>query len=308
MNSRLNRALFGIVMAFSLVAAACSSGDAATPVVTNQPIVTNVPALELNGILATKDLSVGTNRISFLLTSPKALVTAPSASVKSVYLGATESVGESVTAEFFLWPFGSRGSYVTELSFDRPGDWRLDVDVIQDDGSISSARIPLHIGETSITPGLGSKPPTTVNKTSRDVAELTSLTTRSTPDPDLYKLTIAEALETGKPSLVVFASPALCTSPTCGPQVETVEELKDEYKGRANFIHVEVYDNPADIQGDLARAKFAPIIDTWGFTQLENYRNESFVFIIDSDGRITSKYEGYAAKEDLAKGLEKVLG
>lgn len=307
MNRSMKRLMFGLALALSIVAAGCSSDETATPVATSQPIVTNTPVLELNGILATKDLSVGTNRISFLLTSPKALVTVPSASVKSVYLGTPDSVEESATAEFYLWPFGSRGSYVTELSFDRPGDWRLDVDVLEEDGSTSSARIPLHIGETSVTPGLDSKPPSSVNKTSRDVVDLTMLTTRSTPDPDLYRLTIPEALETQQPLVVVFASPALCTSPTCGPQVETVEELKDQYKGQANFIHVEVYDNPAEIQGDLSRARFAPIIETWQFTQLEEYRNESFVFIIDGGGRIASKYEGYAAKEELEKGLEKVL-
>ena len=89
--------------------------------------------------------------------------------------------------------------------------------------------------------------------------------------------------------------------------METVEQLKDEYKGRMNFIHVEVYDNPNEIQGDLSRATFAPIIDTWGFTQLEGYRNESFVFIIDGDGLITSKYEGFATKRELEKGLKDVL-
>ena len=308
MNDRAKHILFDIALVFSLVAAACSSGNGSDPVAITQPIVVNTPEPGLNGILATKDLSVGPNRIAFLLTSPKSLVTIPTANVKSVYLGATESVEESVTAEFYLWPFGSRGSYVTELSFNRPGDWRLDIDVLEEDGSTSSARIPLRVEETSVTPGVGSKPPTAANKTSRDVADLKALTTRSTPNPDLYELTIAEALETEQPLLVVFASPALCTSPTCGPQTETVEELKDQYKGRVNFIHVEVYDNPDEIQGDLSRARLAPIIDTWGFTQLEDYRNESFVFIIASDGRISAKYEGYAAKEELEKGLEKVLG
>jgi hypothetical protein len=314
MNSIGKRFFFGLAMAVGLVAAACSRGDGATQVVATQPVATAIGSeqvLALNGILATKDLSIGTNRISFLLTSPKALVTVPTATVASVYLGSTEAAQETAqetaTAEFFLWPFGSRGSYVTELSFDKLGDWRLDVDVQEEDGSTSSAQIPLRVEETSVTPGLGTKPPTAVNKTSRDVAELTMLTTRSTPDPDLYQLTIAEALETKRPFLVVFASPALCTSPTCGPQVETVEELKNQYKGRVNFIHVEVYENPAEIQGDLSRAQFAPIIDTWGFTKLEDYRNESFSFIIGSDGKIASKYEGYASIQELEKGLEAVV-
>ena len=77
--------------------------------------------------------------------------------------------------------------------------------------------------------------------------------------------------------------------------------------GEGDGASASVYDNPDEIQGDLSRARLAPIINTWGFTQLEGYRNESFVFIIDGDGRITSKYEGFATKRELEKGLEEVL-
>jgi len=306
-NKKLSHFFFVLAIMTSLVSAGCSHGEVAKQVATDQPIVKNTPMLELDGLIATKDLSVGSNRISFLLTSPNALVTAPSANVNSVFLGTPEVVKESVVAQFFLWPFGSRGSYVTEMSFDRSGDWRLDVDVQQHDGSIDSALIWLSIAETSVVPALGSKPPMIANKTSREVSELKALTTRPIPDPDLYELTIEEALETKKPLMIVFASPAFCSSPTCGPQVETVEALKDQYKSRANFIHVEIYDNPEKIQGNISQAQFAPIIERWGFTQLRDYSNGSWVFIIDSDGNIASKYEGYAVQEELQNGLEDVL-
>lgn len=55
------------------------------------------------------------------------------------------------------------------------------------------------------------------NKTLYTVERLEELTTDYTPDPDLYQLTIAEALITGRPTVIVFATPAFCTSPTCGP-------------------------------------------------------------------------------------------
>ena len=42
-------------------------------------------ANELSGILATTDLGLGTNRVSFLLVSPTALVTVPQVSVTSMY-------------------------------------------------------------------------------------------------------------------------------------------------------------------------------------------------------------------------------
>ena len=306
MNNDIKRFIFRTVIILNLIALACNTISGPEQAVDAKPIITEAPEGELNAILATKDLMVGTNRIAFLLTNSKALITTPAVSVKPVYLGSAPSTWQATTPELYFWPFGSRGNYVTELFFDRPGDWQLDVEV-EEDGAKRLARILLDVQETSTTPSLSTVPPIAANKTIRDVEGIRELTTRSVPDRDLYLMTIEEALGTEQPLLVVFASPALCTSPTCGPQVETVEQLKDEYKGRMNCIHVEVYDNPNEIQGDLSRATFAPIIDTWGFTQLEGYRNESFVFIIDGDGLITSKYEGFATKRELEKGLKDVL-
>ncbi len=302
-----------IAIALAALLAACNGGSDTTtpaapaPAPTEEPAAASDGVTELNGILATKDLGVGANRISFLLTSPKALVKVPSATVTSVNLSSPDAVVETSTAEFFLWPFGSRGNYVTDLTFDQPGEWRLDVAVTEEDGSNGMAQIPLTIGERSDTPSFGDAPPSADNKTINDVGSLTELSTSSMPDPDLYQQTVAEALGEGQPLLVVFASPALCTSPTCGPQVETVEELKELYKGRAGFIHVEVYDNPAEIQGDLDRARYAPMVDEWGLSAQTGYLNESWVFIFSADGTVTSKYQGYASIEELTKGLDAVL-
>lgn len=311
-----SRFLVIAIAIFALLAIACNGGEPSTGA-SAEPATQPTPASdaatadgdgpELNGILATKDLGVGENRVSFLLTSPRALIKVPSATVKSVNLGAPDAVVETSEAEFFLWPFGSRGNYVTDLTFDRPGEWRLDVEVTEEDGSVSRAEIPISVAARSHTPSAGDGPPSVENKTARDVGELTELTTRSTPDPDLYQRTVGEALDEGLPLVLVFASPALCTSPTCGPQVETVEELKDAYKGQASFIHVEVYDNPAEIQGDLGRARYAPMVDEWGLSAQDGYLNESWVFIFDSDGTVASKYQGYASIEELTKGLDAVL-
>ena len=196
---------------------------------------------------------------------------------------------------------------MTQLDFDRAGDWELFVEAEGEDGSMSAARIPLQVKDTSFTPAVGSSPPMDANKTAADVAGLDEITSWSTPDPDLYQATIPQLADDGMPSVVVFASPALCTSPTCGPQVETVSELKDEYRGRVGFAHVEVYDNPHEIQGDLATARYSPLIETWGLSRIEDYLNESFVFILDREGRIAAKYEGYASIEELAAGLSEVL-
>ena len=43
-------------------------------------------------------------------------------------------------AGFHLWSYSVRGSYVTEMNFDRPGPWRLDIVVngVEDQGMATS--------------------------------------------------------------------------------------------------------------------------------------------------------------------------
>ena len=281
------------------------------PNVGNGPISTATPAdNELSAILATTDLGLGTNRVSFLVISSSAIVTVPQVSITSFYLpskGSSKVVKEEATAPFYQWPYGIRGSYVSQLTFDQPGEWELVVNVQDTDGFIGTARIPMKVVEISATPALGSLPPMHANKTADDVASLSQLTTWSSPDTDLYQMTIPQAVGSPMPSLVVFASPALCTSPTCGPQVEIVSELKKNYKEQANFIHVEVYDNPNRIRGDLSLARYSPTVEAWGLTDIENYLNESWVFILDREGRITLKYQGFASKEELEHDLLWIL-
>ena len=66
-------------------------------------------------------------------------------------------------------------------------------------------------------PNIGSIPPLSRNKTLQNTGSLEKLTTDFAPDPDLYQITVEDAVATVKPTVVVFASPGFCTSPTCGP-------------------------------------------------------------------------------------------
>jgi hypothetical protein len=230
--------------------------------------------------------------------------------VTSSYLpedGSGPIVKETTSANFHLWPFATRGNYVTEMSFDRAGQWQLEAKLTEGDTVLASATMPVLVRETSYTPAVGSTPPLTVNKTLGDAEDLSDITGWIRADPELYQLTIPEALASGKPLLVVMSSPGFCTSPTCGPQVDTVAELKQIYKGQANFIHVEVYDNPQEIQESLDQGRYSQVVKDWGLTGIEGYLNESWVFIIDSSGRIVSKYEGYSSIEELERGLQETF-
>jgi hypothetical protein len=257
-------------------------------------------------ILATTVLEVGEQRIAFLLTTNKGLITTPTALVTPVYLDGDGSSGATLEADFNLWPYGVRGSYSTYANFDRAGRWRLDVQVDNPDGN-DQVQIEIDVIEKSPVPALGSKALLSDSKTLAGHGSIEEITTDYSPDPDLYQLSIREAVENPLPSVVVFASPAFCTSPTCGPQVDAVSELKDKHHGQANFIHVEIYDNPAEIQGNLDRAEIFSVVDDWGLTSIEDYFNESWTFILDADGTIDDRFEGFATLDELDVALMKVL-
>ena len=303
-----------VLAALSLLGAVSCATAAPVPTAT-LAVATPSPELsvELNHgqdaispLLATTLLRTGTQRVSFLLVSPTALVKAPEAAVTSSYLDGDSGISETTQAVFHLWPYAIRGAYSTELTFNQPGRWQLDISV--DDAEFSgNTQLLLQVAAQVIVPDIGDIPPQSKTKTLESEGGLKTLTTDFSPDPDLYLLSVEEAINDGKPAVIVFASPAFCTSPTCGPQVDTVAELKDEHFGEANFVHVEVYDNPEEIQGDLSQARITQAVMDWGFDQIPHWFNESWTYVLDSDGRVYQKFEGYVTLEELEEALQGVV-
>ena len=343
----LAAALAALTLAMATIACAAAAPPTPAPIPTSLPPAaarSNPPAgignsnggggQEITPILATRVLDVGTQRVSFLLSGKKALIKAPEATVSATYLGNTylgntylgntelegaAGAGEDAPANpptnppaetrqaiFHLWPYGIRGAYSTEFNFDRPGRWRLDVTV--DDADFSGAtQLEVEVVEHSAVPGIGSRPPLSRSKTLDEVDDIAQLTTDYEPDPDLYRISVAEAIESPRPAVIVFASPAFCVSATCGPQVDAVSELKETYRGRADFVHVELYDRPEEIQGDLSRAELADPVREWGFTDLPEWFNESWVYILNDAGLVEQRFEGFATLTELEAALQQAL-
>ena len=300
----IKTAFLALAAVVTILAVACGSAATVTPAPTTSLLTTFTRPNEgeIIPILATTQLMVGTQRVSFLLATSQSLLKAPIASVSSTFLGEGQAMGESKKAKFNLWPYGVRGAYTTELTFGQAGTWRLDIDVIGPDGPVQG-NISLDVAERLTVPDIGAIPPLSANKTVHTVDSLQKLTTDFTPDPDLYQMTIGEAVITGRPTVIVFATPAFCTSPTCGPQVDTLSELKELHIGEANFIHVELYDNPHEIQGDLTKAVFNDLVEEWGLSLIPHWFNESWTFILGTDGRIAHRFEGFVTLDELNRAF-----
>ena len=102
--------------------------------------------------------------------------------------------------------------------------------------------------------------------------------------------------------MVVFATPAFCVSATCGPQLSELGKVKEQFGGRANFVHVEVFKDPHLITGGRPTAGLVPAVEEWGLP------TEPWVFVVDARGLISAKFEQFTPAGVIAAALSEALG
>ena len=295
-----------------IVANACARDDDTELTSTQAPSTqilptppTGLPDI-LKILMVSTDLSVGDNRVAFGIIRPgKGAVKNAKVELQTFLLtnaGSPDGPRQAVDAVFYEWPGAVGGAYVANVRFDEAGKWGLRVETRAADGTVTQTGARVTVEETSSTPAIGSPGPRSANRTSGDVDDLAALTTDPNPDPDLYGITIAAAIADPRPLLVSFSTPAFCKTATCGPQLEVVKQLKNRHAGEMNFIHVEVYDNPPEIREQgIAVARIAPSVTEWGLP------SEPWTFVVDSQGIITAKYEGFVGAEELEPAISNVL-
>ena len=265
----------------------------------------------LTTILGSPDLAVGRHRVAFVLSDAQGLIRLPVTRVASYYVGdgpgdvaagAATGPFEQTTARFHEFPFGVRGVFVTELTFDRAGTWAIEAFVPLTDGSVTSTRFAFPVAERTAAPAVGDAAPRSDSRTAADVESLRDLTTGAQPDAALYEQSIAQALDEGRPLVVVFASPGFCTNALCGPQAEVLSEVRERYPDGANYVHVDLYLNPQEIRtGGLDVARRTPVLEQWGL------RTDEWTFVIDAEGLVAARFEGFATFDELEAALLAVL-
>lgn len=285
----------------TVVAVAC--GGAGTMSRVQDPFSGGYPMYrdEANGldvIFGTPDLGTGAQRIAFAVLARDELVRPPTLAL-TVRRGDDR---QTMTARYQPFPAGTRGVYVAEATFAKAGTYAIEVEVPRADGTVARLVFPAEVAARPKSIAAGDRAPASHSRVTGDVASLAELTTATQPDPTLYRTRIADALSAGRPFVVVFASPAFCTTPLCGPQVEDLSTLARDYAGRAEFIHVDLYENPHEIKGDLSRARRTPILAEWGL------RTDEWTFVVAADGRVAARFEAYAAREEVEGALKAVLG
>ena len=286
-----------IILFASLLSITCGSSTSsttsdATPVI-----------LDLRAVLGSTDLAKGQNRLVFVLIDHRsAPIKASSALINLSYVheGKVEHY-EEIEAPFRTWPTNNMGVFATQINFPFAGRWLAEI--VPQDGNAAGqlARLSLDIKELSVTPVIGAPAPRTRQRTLDNVKVIEELTTDPKPDPELYDMTVAQALDAGLPFLITFSTPAFCSSAICGPQLDVVKDLNNAYKGRINAIHIEVFENPLEVRGNPPRGRINPAMREWALP------TEPWTFIIDSEGKISAKFEAFTSYEELEEALIPVV-
>jgi len=277
-------------LAVALLLSACGSAAAPDTGTTSPQLQAQVVASEL--------VTGSQQRVPIGILDHNTPVNDATVHVRAFLLEGTTGVfkGES-DAPFKGAGLQGAGVYVAHLDLVPAGNWGLQVTASRPNGAHLSQQVAFNVIATPVVPAVGQPAPISNSLTTHDVPDATYIDSGRPPD-DMHQLSIAQAIQQHRPTLVVFASPAFCTSRICGPEVKVVQSLEPAYKDRLTFIHVEIY---RDFVPDPSKRQLAQTVVDW------RLQTEPWIFLIDANGIIQARFEGPTATDEVQAAIVNLL-
>lgn len=287
--------LGGIVLLVIILSGCGMPGSAARPSAT--PTLVDASAAGVQAVVASTDLAVGPNRFTFGLLNNNVPVSTGTPRLTFFRLHGTQGTAVSSTVAHFsnftrglphtaanASALAIKGVYVAHVHFPTAGTWGVQIDTVVN-GRAKILHNTFTVAQHSTAPNVGEAAPRSHNPTIRDMP--VRLLDSGRPPDDMHKLSIAAAIAQHKPLVVIFSTPAFCESRMCGPETEIVARVENQFRGRVNFIHIEVYKNANPADG------YARTFTQW------HLQTEPWVFVIDRHGIISARFEGPTPASEL---------
>jgi hypothetical protein len=179
--------------------------------------------------------------------------------------------------------YGSRGPHIA-------------VGLVRLDGRLVVAEpvAAIPVGEKNGPPNVGDRAIRVHTETGADVGgDLTKLSTRRPPPADMLDTDFADVVGK-KPAVLLFATPALCASRTCGPVVDIAEQVRAQNGKGVTFIQQEIY------QDNDPGKPYRPQVLKWRLP------TEPWAFVVDRHGKIAARFEGVFSVGELARAVQRV--
>ena len=271
---------------FILLLAACGTTAVATPI---PDAVSPIQIIRMSS-----DTAVGNPRIVFgLFDGPD-----PVADAQSVALSVVP-VGEADAEPVWQGPAENYSDYevpywVAYPSLPSAGFWGITADVALADGTAVTSQFTVEAKAESNAVAVGDLAPLSQNRILATEPDINKLSSGNDPDPAFYQLTVADAVASGKPTVVGFLTPGLCETRWCAPVLSSMTAVRESVGDAANFIHIEVYEN-------FQTLTYVPEMAEWGL------QTEPYVFVLDDEGRVTASFAGPVSPRELQQALDAVL-
>jgi hypothetical protein len=261
-------------------------------------------------LVVSSEVTAGPSRFLFsLIDSKNAILAAADVPVTAAFydLAADPADPVATTDAVFLEPGNGRGLYRASVDFRCAGEWGLVVTAAFPTGAVTS-RVVFDVHPAGTIPAIGSQAPRSDSPVATTPDELKAISTDDDPDPDFYRKTVAQAVTSGTPSAILFATPQFCQTQTCGPMLDLVESIAKDFKGKVEFVNVEPYQLRQTDTG------LQPLLDEKGHLQPVQavldwgLPSEPYLFVVDKDGRIAASFEGILGEDEVRAALLDVSG
>jgi hypothetical protein len=290
-GSLISRRSFLLGSAALLGAAACGGGSGS-----GNAGVIKVPATDAKDQLnlletAGPDFFSGVDqRLAFVLRGQQDFVTPDSSA--TLRLGAdTDHLGAPVPIVVHT-DAGPAPAYLsTTYHFSQPGTYWARVNF---QGKTADAPLQVVDPSTSAIPRPGQAMISTPTPIPSDHRGVEPICTRTPPCP-WHDVSLDTALTEHRPMALLFATPALCQTATCGPVLDTLLGLKSQYESRVRFLHSEIYT-------DMSAKTNTPAVLAY------HLQSEPMLFFAGADGIVRTRIDGLYGHGEAAQALANLTG
>jgi hypothetical protein len=279
-------------------------------------------AAELSAVIISSDIAIGSNRFMVGLVTPDSEVITD-AQVQFGFFklngdqGELRSEAQATVIKMIRGivrenPDGTRetvelgetAAYAADVNFDEPGDWAVRIIPTRGGTPLAPIQLKFTVQEKNSSVAIGEPAPSSRQLTLADVSDLSEIDTADPPDPEWHRMTIADAVGSGKPVAIAFTTPGFCESQMCAPMTQELAMLYEKYKDRVIFIHVEPYflDRLRAGQCPSLGECAVPTMKEWGL------QTEPWIFIVDAEGKVAAKFEAFVMMDEIEAALKAALG
>jgi hypothetical protein len=192
-----------------------------------------------------------------------------------------------------------QGLNAVQLNFSKPGFWTLVAETTTGARLIGTTYIQVKAKGHSDTRIPGDAAIPSVTPTAANNEGVSPICTRK-PPCDMHQITLKDAISNGKPTAFFVGTPEFCQSRNCGPSLDELIAVETNLRGRANFVHAEVYLN--DQTQTIEQQIPSPTFQAWGF------QSEPWLFVIDRNGIVASRFEGGFTASQAQAALQPLIG